>query len=53
MNSEQLCTTTTALTTSRGHRLTRNPDFAGGWRPLSTDPAIRVPVLVPRTGRTR
>ncbi|WP_434444065.1 hypothetical protein [Lentzea sp. E54] len=52
MNSEQLCTTA-ALAVSRGHRLTRNPNFAGGWRPLSTDPAIAVPPLVPRVRRTR
>ena len=52
MNSEQLCTTA-AYAVSRDHRLTRNPNFAGGWRPLSTDPAITVPVLVPPARRTR
>ncbi|RAS63634.1 hypothetical protein C8D87_10635 [Lentzea atacamensis] len=52
MNSEQLCTTA-ALAASRGERLTRDPHFAGGWRPLSTDPAIVVPVLGSPARRTR
>ncbi|MFS8096931.1 hypothetical protein LFM09_07295 [Lentzea alba] len=47
MNSELLCTTA-ALVATRGHGLMRNPYFAGSWRPLSTDPAIAVPVPVPR-----
>ena len=51
MISDLLCTTA-ALTAQHGLRLPLKPDamsdrhFTGGWRPLSTDPAIDVPALV-------
>jgi hypothetical protein len=54
MNSDQFHTTessfpgpfpTGSFSASRGERLTHDPYFAGSWRPLSTDPAVIVPVL--------
>jgi hypothetical protein len=52
MNSAELCTTA-PFPTSRGERLTRDPHFAGSWRPLSTDPAVIVPVHGSPARRTR
>ena len=52
MISDLLCTTTTAPIVSHGLKLPLKSDamsagyLSGGWRPLSTDPAIQVPSLV-------
>lgn len=48
MISDLLCTTASITTASIITPLTTVPEkqLAGGWRPLSTDPAIDLPALV-------